>query len=383
MVLLAVGALLAVAVPLLSRAFDNVSPAPLPSLRPADRPEQIHSLSIDFDLVTDPATDWADVDAHLDQVAATTVNLNAGRTEFTAFDWSEHPEAAAESGTDHLSVAARALSATATGTERQINLIVDAYVPALIAADPSLAGVDPDGRRSAYTASVTQLADGEIGSRLVDYVTALGERYDPNQIEITELFLDSHTYGDDDFALFRRMTGATDWPRTDDGSIDTKAAVIGTWRSEAIAGLMQRMRTALDGVRDGQGRDIGLVLDVRVDWADPAAGRPLSGHDYAILLRTGIDLQLWVYPGRADKEPTQVDELTAALSAGGYDLSRFIVSIGLWEGEADADPPGRITPADLRTAVEGGATHGITAVNVTPYSLMTPAHWTALAQAWN
>ena len=97
---------------------------------------------------------------------------------------------------------------------------------------------------------------------------------------------------------------------------------------------------------------------------------------------TGIDLQLWVYIGRADKKPTDVAPLISALKAGGYDLSRLLISIGLWAGEADADPPGRITPSQLATAVSGAEGAGATSVNVTPYSLMTDAHWEALASVW-
>lgn len=380
MALLVVAAVLAVALPLLAREQSRIEP--IPTLRPSAAPDRVRSVSVDFGIVTDPGTDWRSVDARLDEVDATTANLNAGRTEFTAFDWPAHPEAAAESGTDHLAVAARALHARADGQERQINLIVDAYVPEWIKSDPSIAGVNAEGRASHYTPSASQLLEGSVGDRLQEYVVALGERYNPNQIELTELFLDDYTFGKDDLDLFRRMTGESDWPRADDGSIDTKAEVIGSWRSEVMAGVMQRFRTALDAVRDGQGRDIILVLDVRVDWSDPANGRPFSGHDYQTLLPTGVHLQLWVYIGRADKEPTDVQTLVEALQTGGYDLSRFIVSVGLWQGDPGADPPGRISPSELAAAVGGAESAGATAVNVTPYSLMTDAHWAALRSVW-
>src|SRR4029078_738890 len=104
----------------------------------------------------------------------------------------------------------------------------------------SLAGVNENGKRSQYTASASQLLEGEVGDRLVAYVKALGERYDPNHVEVTELFLDDYTFGDDDLALFRRMTGEADWPRNANGSINTVAPVIGSWRSQVLAGLMDR-----------------------------------------------------------------------------------------------------------------------------------------------
>lgn len=396
MVLLVVGALAAVALPLVARdGSDDADPrptapppspssadAPLPTLRASPRPSTIHSVSVDFGIVTDPSTDWSAVNARLDQVRANTVDLAAGRVEFTAFDWPAYPDAAAESGTDHLATAAGQLNRQADGGLRQVNLIMDAYIPEWIKQDPSIAGVDARGVRATYTASAAQLDHGEVGDRLIAYAVALGERYDPAQVQVTELFLDRYTFGADDLELFRSMTGASDWPRTGDGEIDTEAAVIGTWRSEVLAGLMGRMRDALDQVRDGAGRDIGLVLDVRVDWDDPGASRPLSGHDYTILLQQRISLQLWVYIGRAQRRAAEVEDLTAGLRDAGFDMSRFIVSAGLWRGDITLDEPDRISAAELAVVAAGAGTNGITAVNVTPYSLMSDDLWTALSRVW-
>lgn len=354
----------------------------LPPMRPSVAPDVVRSVSIDFGVVTDPDTDWQAIEQRLDDVGATTVNLNAGRVEFTAFDWDAHPTVAAEPGTDHLAVASRALHLDGDGRQRQLNLIVDVFVPEWLKSDPSIAGVSATGRRARYAASASQLAQGEVGQRIIDYVVALGERYEPNQIELTELFLDTYSFGPDDLTLFRTMTGAKDWPRTAKGAIDTRAPIVGKWRSEVIAGFMGRARQALDAVRGGDGRNIGLALDVRVNWNDPAAGRPFSGHDYHLLLASGIDLQAWVYIGTAKKQPEDIRRLTAALAAGGYDMSRFTMSVGLWKGPANADPPGRISPDELGRAVKAAQTNGIADVNATPFSLFTDAHWTALADAW-
>ncbi len=354
----------------------------LPAMRPTVAPSVVHSVSIDFGVVTDPDTDWNAIEQRLDAVGATTVNLNAGRVEFTAFDWDAHPSVAAEPGTDHLAVAAAALHLDGQGRQRQVNLIVDVFVPEWLKSDPAIAGVSATGRRARYAASASQLAQGEVGQRIIDYVVALGERYDPNQIELTELFLDTYSFGPDDLALFRTMTGRKDWPRTSTGAIDTRATIVGKWRSEVIAGFMARARKALVAVRGGDGRNIGLALDVRVNWNDPAGGRPFSGHDYHLLLAAGIDLQAWIYIGTANKQPADIRRLTAALAAGGYDLPRFTMSVGLWKGPANADPPGRISPDELGLAVAAAQTNGIADVNVTPFSLFTDAHWTALENAW-
>ncbi|SKC82490.1 hypothetical protein [Krasilnikoviella flava] len=368
----------AAAAVLVARPWQDVPPV----MRPAEPPQEERSVSVDFGIVTDPETDWAAVDRHLDDAGANGVDLNAGRVEFTAFDWPAHPEVAAEPGTDHLARAARALHESADGTTRQVGLIVDAYVPAWITADPSVAGVSADGTRAKYQASASQLAHGPVGDRLVEYVAALGERYDPSQIAVTELFLNRYSFGDDDLDLYREMTGADDWPREADGAIDEDAPELGVWRSEVLAGLLGRMRSALDEVRGGDGAQIQLAMDVRVDWDDPAAGAASSGHDYAILLGAADRLVVWAYVGRRDRTPADVERVTAALEDGGFDMSRFTMSVGLWAGSADADPPRAISPELMAETVAAATTHGVEDVNVTPLSHLSDAHWAALDQVW-
>lgn len=355
---------------------------PLPTLRPTAPHAQDRSVSVDFADVVEPGTDWDALARDLDAVHANTVDLDAGRVEWTAFDWDAHPDAAAEPGTDHLAAAAHRVAVAGDGTQRQVNLIVDSLVPAWIAKDPSVAGVDAGGRRSVYTASASQLYDGPVGDRLVEYVAALGERYDPRQVTITELMLDGYTFGADDLALYRRMTGKADWPRAADGSLDRDAPALGAWRSQVLAHLLGRMRTALDAVRDGAGRQIRLGVEVRVDWDHPSRGDPADGDDYRVLLSAADQLVLWAYIGTDGRPASDVERLTAGLRAAGFDMARFTVSVGLWLGDADAHPPDVITPQVLADAVRGAATNGVVDVDVTPTSLMTPDHWRALAQVW-
>lgn len=359
----------------LSRPWERVPP----DMRPAMPPEHVRGMSIDLGLVTDPDTDWDEVAGRLDQVDATTVTLGAGRVEFTAFDWDEHPEDAAEPGRDHLTRAARAVHESGDGVQRQVGLVVDAFVPRWIERDPSVAGRSVTGEPAVYQASATQLARGEVGRRLVAYVAALGERYDPASVAVTELFLD-FCFGDDDLALFRSMTGADDWPRDGDGDIDTGSAAIARWRADVIAGLLRRMRTALDEVRDGAGTDIELAMDVRVDWDDPAAGYLASGHDYRVMLEAAGRLVLWSYVV-SEHEPREVTELTADLAEAGLDTSRLEMSVGLWAGASTEDRA--ISAETLAATVRAAATNGVTAVGVTPYSLMDDARWRALAAVWN
>ena len=355
-----------------------------PDLALEDLPEELRSVSVDFGIVTDPGTDWAAIDARLDEAGVTAVDLNAGRVEFTAFDWPAHPDVAAEPGADHLARASRALRERADGSARAVGLIVDAYVPAWISENPSLAGRSAQGVRSQYLPSAHQLARGEVGDRLVQYVAALGERYDPSQIAVTELFLSGFHFGEEDLALFQEMTGAVDWPRDADGTIAESDPALGAWTSQVIADLLARMRAALDDVRDGAGARIALAVDVRVNWTDPALGDPSSGQDYTVLLEAADRLVLWAYL-YAQRPPAEIEQMTAALEDAGFDMSRFTVSVGLWSGRATAEDGGseESIPAEtLQEAVGLAATNGITSVNVSPLSLMTDEDWQALATVW-
>ncbi len=345
-----------------------------------ERPTEVRSVSIDFGLVRDPQTDWEAVDRRLDEAGATGVEINAGRVEFTGFDWDAYPDAAAEPGTDHIARAISALEQTADGSPRTIGLIVDAFVPNFIAEDPSRAGLAADGRRGEANPSATQLARGEVGDRLVAYVAALGERYAPTQIAVTEVFLDTFSFGADDLALFQEMTGETDWPRTPTGEPDEQSEVIGRWRTEVVQGLLERMRTALDEVRGGEGAEIDLALEVRIDWADPARGQLSAGQGYATLLTAADRLVLWayIYPGHT---PAEIEQVTSALADAGYDMSRFTISVGLW-APGNPDPPGVLPAATMGEAVVEAETNGVTDVNVTPYTLLTDPYWAELARVW-
>lgn len=360
-----------------ARPWEDVPP-PLTS---PERPERVRSISVDLDVLVDPETDWQALDARLDAAGVNAVDLSAGRVEFTGFDWAAHPEAAAEPGTDHLARAARALGTDADGNQREIGLIVDAFVPRWIADDPSVAGVTTDGTASEYVASATQVARGAVGDRLVELVADLGERYAPSQIALTELFVGYYAYGDDDLALFREMTGAQDWPRREDGAIDADAPVLGSWRSDVAAGLLSRMRSALDDVRDGEGARIALAMDVQVNWDDPARGDSGNGQEYQAMLGAADRIVVWAYLYDT-RPPAEIERVTAALAEAGYDMSRVEVSVGLW-APGNLDPPGRIPTQTLVEAVRAAETHGITDVNVTPLSLVTDEDWPALAAVWN
>jgi hypothetical protein len=194
---------------------------------------------------------------------------------------------------------------------------------------------------------------------------------------------DGYTFGADDLALFKRMTGASDWPRTRSGAIDTGAPQLGAWRAQVIAGLLRRMRAAVDRVNHGTGTKIQLGMDVRVNWDDPEAGRPEDGADYKTLLTAADRLVLWAYLGTVNRSPAAIRRLTAGLAGAGVDMRRTAVSIGLWQGNENATPQRAIPPAQLARAVRAAETNGVRSVGIVPLRLLGPAHRKVLDDAWS
>jgi hypothetical protein len=340
-----------------------------------------HSVSLGLEDIANPDTDWRGVERNLDAAGVNMVQLSAGRVEFTAFDWPAHPEAAAEPGRDHLRVAIRALRRDAAGRERAIDITVDTLVPAWIKRDPSIAGVDASGKRAQEWPSASALYDGPVGDRIVEYVGEIARRYEPDQITLTELMFGDQTFGADDLRLYRRMTGRRDWPRTASGDIDESDPSIGTWRSRVLGQVLDRARAEVRRVERSSGHRILVAVDVRVNWGDPGAGRPDSGDDYNILAKAADRLVLWAYIGTEGKGPKDIRRVTRALDEDfPIATSRFAVSIGLW-GPNDSTVR-VVSPARMAAAVRAGQTNAVAAVNVTPMSLMNPAHWRALRRVW-
>ncbi len=326
----------------------------------------------------DDSPRWAALGADLDAAHVNVLQISAGRVEWTAFDWDQHPEAAAAPGGDRIAHALQQVGTRPDGTRRDFELVVDALIPNWIASDPSVAGRTADGTAAQYAPSASAIATGAVGQRYVDYAVALATRYKPMGIIFTDLRLDDETFGDDDLALYRQMTGAKDWPRDQSGRLRTTATEIGAWRSDVLAGLLGRVRAALDGVTDQVGHRVELGVDVRVDWKDPAAGRPEAGHDYRKLAAKADRLVLWAYLGTDDKTPADVGRLVSGVATV-VPVDRFTVSVGLWQG---ADSANVVGPARLAQAVAAADKAGSLSTNVTPRSLMSPDHWRDLAQVW-
>jgi hypothetical protein len=344
----------------------------LSSWRPSNAVPSERSVSFGFeDVVTDEPR-WDEYARRLGEVRATAVSLGVGRVDWAAFPWGRYPDASAsavrDTGRDYVAEALAAL-ARVPGHRRTVTLTIDALAPRLISATPRLAGTDAAGGRSELFASVSALDGGEVGRRIVEMTRDVCARYRPDRVALTELLFDHHTFGPEDLESYRRVARRRDWPRTADGTIDTADPSIGRWRSRAIASLLEQVSTVAAGY------GVSVDMDVRAPWHDPDGDRALSGHDYGILLDSCDRLTIWNYFGLSDSGPGFGAEISRSLAT--RFPGRYVMSTGLWaQGEET------VTAQDLARSLAAVQEAGAGAVSVTPASLMTAGHWSAVADQW-
>lgn len=336
--------------------------------RPADR---MINLGFEDVVNSDPAY-LAGLKERLNSVKATAVSISVGRTDWTAFPWPGQPKAASNevlrTGRDFVAESISALGVDQNGKARDVVLTIDVLLDRALKDDPSLAGRNKAGETSGSFASVSSLRHGTAGTRLAAFAAEVAKKYKPTAVNFTELMFDDFTFGTDDFDDFKATTGANDWPRKDDGSIDESDARISTWRSEAMADIVRKVGSAVERY------DVKLEMDVRSPQRSASADRADSGQDYDLLLKQLDRLHVWQYVGLNDESSPQTEELAEALErrAG----PRMALSLGLWSNG------GRISPEQLGTALREAALGGATSVSVTPASLMDETHWEVLRKAW-
>ncbi|MFE4194471.1 hypothetical protein ACFRJ9_01265 [Paenarthrobacter sp. NPDC056912] len=353
---------------LLAAACAGLSSCSAEQRRPADR-----MVNLGFeDVVNSDPSYLPGLAERLNSVEATAVSISVGRTDWTAFPWPDQPQAASSevsrTGRDFVRESISALKVDENGKERDVVLTIDVLLDRALQDDPSLAGRNTAGEASESFASVSSLRHGKAGIRLAAFAVAVAKKYRPTAINFTELMFDDFSFGSDDFEDFKATTGAGDWPRKDDQSIDESDARISTWRSEAMADIVRKVGSAVE--RYG----VKLEMDVRSPRASASADRADSGQDYDLLLKQLDRLHVWQYVGLNDESSPQTEELVEALErrAG----PRMSVSLGLWSDG------GRISPEQLGSALQEAALGGAQSVSVTPASLMDGRYWEVLRRAW-
>jgi hypothetical protein len=345
---------------------------PVTDHRDLEHQDLERSISLGFESVTAGGSTLQHLQSKLNDAGATAVSLSVGRLDWAAFPWARYPQSRSgpvrRTGRDYVAEAIKALGHDGTGRKRKTTLTVDALVPGWISADPGIAGISPDGSRSSDFASLSALTHGPVAQRLIAFVTEIVRRYKPDTVDLTELMFDDATFGPDDLASYRSFTGAGDWPRRADHTIDTGAPAIAQWRSTALAGLVTRVRSATHA------GGATLDMDVRAPWNSADGDRADSGQDYALLAQAADRLIVWDYFGINSKPASYSADLARSLTHRFGD--RFAMSIGMW-ADTGSIPPTDMTDA-LRASLDGGAT----ALAVTPASLLDDAAWDAIRAGW-
>jgi hypothetical protein len=338
----------------------------------APRPSE-RIIGLGFESVVDHADQLSGLARRLNAVNVNGVGISVGRTDWTAFPWHNTTGSPQPVGRntrhDYVADAMRIVGADSRGRRRTVTAVVDTLVSGWIITDPSIAGVSATGQRSTTSASVTALAHGAVGDRVIAFVAEVCKRYRPHAVSLTELFFDTYTFGADDLASYRSATGAEDWPRTKGGAINTGHASIGSWRSAAVTSIVRRVRAVT------RSHGVALDMEVRAPWANPASDRRMSGQNYVDLMKVADRLVVWDYFALNNRSPSYTKDLASALANRGG--QRFVMSVGLWADH------GTISAADLRTAIRASVAGGVDSVWVTPASLLSQDHWTTLRDMWS
>ncbi|WP_394280531.1 hypothetical protein [Corynebacterium sp.] len=316
------------------------------------------TIGIGWESISDDSVDWTKVREHLDASDADAITVGVGRSDFIGFPAAGQEEywaADVEAGEDRVRDVVDTLTAD---TDRTVTLTIDVMAPTIVETNPDYVGAFADSSTSEDFPSATALHSGEVGDRIESMCAAVDERYSPDAIALTELIGDTF-FSSADEQLYREMTGEPEFPRNDDGEVNTSDDTLNDWQSGIITDVIERCQ-------DASGNQV--VMDARVNWDAPGENRFDSGHRYDDILATGADLSLWAYTSLSDEEPETVEAIAAGLRER-FDESeqdRITLSLGLW---------GDLTPRQLETAV--GST-GDFHTSVTPLSLMTDRHWAVL-----
>lgn len=345
------------------------APSPDPAGIPASR-----AINVGVeDLVNPTAGHLEALAQRLDQVNANVVSITVGRLDWIEFPWPGHEDQLAsdviDTGRDYVGEAISAFRCDADGRQRTIVLGIDVLLGRSLGKDGLVGGRSQDGVDSELFASVATWRTSDLAERLTELAEELATRYHPEVINITELFFDLYTYGDDDLADFQATTGLADWPRGEDGRVDTNDPAVGAWRTEVAVSVLAPIAEVLAPL------GVALTADVRAPFTAEVLTRADIGQGYPELLEHVASLNVWDFPG-VDRRP---EALTAAdLGPLVFDSApdRYSLEIGVWSG------PGVISADVLRRELTGANATGMRSVSVTPASRMTEELWGVVEEAW-
>lgn len=300
---------------------------------------------------------------------AEVVGVGAGRVEWTYFRWKGHEEAwsnhqRGEPQDDLLLEATRAFHAEGL----EVAAFVDLFAPGWIARNPASAAVSSDGTASKAQVSLVQLADGAFGDRVVEMIEAIAAGYPVEAVNVTEAAYGDASFGVEDLASYRTLTGRRDWPRDAKGHVDLEDPSVWEWKSVLFERFVAKAARAVR--RHGK----KLYVDVAASWKDLSRDGRDFGQDYARILRHADRIVVWDYFALEGLPPSASGELARHLAAT-YPASHYDLSVGLWGKGGSVLGPGEFDAA-LAAALGAGASQ----VWITPNDQVTDEHWVSVAR---
>jgi hypothetical protein len=358
--------------PVISNGQAATPAAILPTTQPSPDPHNMtapaHAIRADY---TDMAVSRPEVlplEQKIENAGMNMVSLSAGRVDWTFFKWTGHLNAwssdVKNTGIDFLSD-----DSSRFGAWARVDAAIDALSPVYIKQNPQSAAISWDGKPSDQLVSTMQVVQGQYGQLLLQMIQYVAANYPVDSISINEMFYHIDGYGPDDKSAFLAYSGLQDWPRTATGAIDINSPVIETWRTYELNIFLSQAHA----ICNKSGKQFFFDVPMNVD----ANGAPNGGYGVKLdKVFPNVDkIILWGYFDLDSLTPENLQITASNLKQ--FSQDRLIFLIGLWNKQLQPVSADKLQRAI--TAVQNG---GLTNVWITPASLMTDAHWSAIQQVW-
>lgn len=301
--------------------------------------------------------------------AVEVVGVGAGRPEWAYFKWKGHPNNWASqqrnAPRDLLLAATEAFHSAGF----KVAAIIDINAPEYIKKNPASAAIRFDGASSPHQVSLTEIATGAYGARVLAMIEFVARNYPVQIIDLTELNYYEYSFSDADLLSYEAHANRKGWPRDKKKNINKDDPTIWEWKSSLLEGFIQKAATiAHENKKE-------LYVDVPVSWKDFAQNGRESGLDYNRVLNHADKIIVWNYFDLAN-QPPEASEALARYLTGNFPSSRFYISIGLW-GKKKGVGPQPFAEA-IASTVKGGSTR----IWVTPNDMITAQHWDKVVHYW-
>jgi hypothetical protein len=352
--------------PTVTQTATPQSPTPTANSRRVTGPA--HAIRADYTDMAISRPEVLPLEQKIQNAGMNMVSLTAGRVDWTFFMWAGHlndwSSDVKNTGIDFLSD-----DSSRFGSWAQVDAAVDALSPIYIKQNPQAAAISWDGKASTQLVSTMQVVQGQYGQLLLQMIQYIAANYPVDSISINEMFYHLDGYGPDDKAAFTAYTGQKDWPRTSSRAIDINNPIIENWRTYELNIFLSQVHA----ICHSYGKQFYFDVPVSLD----ATGIPNS--DYGVQLDklfTNVDkIIIWGYFDLDSLAPENLQNTASILKQ--YGSERTIFLIGLWNKQLQAVSADKLQRAI--TAVQQG---GLTNIWITPASLMSDSHWSAIEQVW-